>query len=62
VSARPSGKGGLNFKNLDSTGNKTQYFSITKINCLILHKQIIAVDSDNYTMITDTLHPSGRAV
>jgi hypothetical protein len=37
------------FKNSVRTSKRTQHFTITKINLLVLFKEIIAVSSDNYT-------------
>jgi hypothetical protein len=43
----------LIFKNSVRTANKTQHFSITKINWLMLFKEIIAVYTENHTKLTD---------
>jgi hypothetical protein len=39
------------FKNSVRTANKTQHFTITKINWLTLYKEIIAVYTENHTKL-----------
>jgi hypothetical protein len=43
------------FKNPVRTSKKTQHFTITKINWLMLFKEIIAVYSENNTKPINTL-------
>jgi hypothetical protein len=47
------------FKNSVRTSKRTPHFTITKINWLMLFKEIIAVYSENYTKPTDT--PYGQS-
>jgi hypothetical protein len=43
------------FKNSARTAKKTQHFSVTKINLLMLFKKIIAVYSENHMKPINTL-------
>jgi hypothetical protein len=45
----------MTFKNSVLTSKKTQHFTITKINWLMLFKEIIAVYCKNHTKPIDTL-------
>jgi hypothetical protein len=42
------------FKNSVRTAKKTQHFTITKVNWLMMFKEIIAVCSENHTKPTNT--------
>jgi hypothetical protein len=44
------------------TANKTKHFTITKINWLMLFKEIIAVYSENYTKPINTLRGQNAEV
>jgi hypothetical protein len=41
------------FKNSDCTAKETQHFTIAKINCLTLFKEIIRVYNENHTKLVD---------
>jgi hypothetical protein len=51
----PLGSGAMELVNSACTSRRTLQFTITKINWLMLFKEIIAANSENYTKQIDTL-------